>query len=326
MPSVAVIVVNWNGEGFLRGCLSSALGQSYKDLGVLVVDSGSTDGSVGLVRRDFPQIEVLAKGENVGFCKAFNEAYRSIESQYVLVLNSDTYLDRRFVEEAVCSMERDPEIGGVSGKLLRFNEKTIDSTGQFLRRDRGVCERGYNEEDMGRYEKEGYVFSVCGAVGFYRREMLEDTSISGECFDEDYFAFYEDLDMGWRANLFGWRCYYNPRAIAYHFRGGTSPKGFRKFLGGYEFVRRPKEMKFHILKNRYLTMVKNDSISGLLADLPFILKRELLLWPYVVLFCPSLLLRLPAIWSLVLKALRKREVIQRRRRADFSWVRGWIVS
>jgi len=325
MQSVSVIVINWNGEGFLKKCLSSVLSQSYRDLELLTVDSGSTDGSLNLLKREFPGLQVLAKKENIGFCKAFNEGCRRTKGEYVLALNSDTYLDPHFVEEAVGSMERDPEIGAISGKVLRFDGETIDSTGQFLRRDRGVFERGYNEKDTGRYEREGQVFSVCGAVAFYRREMLEDVSVGGEYFDEEYFAFYEDLDIAWRANLLGWRCFYNPRAIAYHSRGGTSPSTTKKFLGGYEFVRRPKEVKFHILKNRYLTMVKNESLASLLADLPLILSRELLLWGYVLIFCPALFLRLPAILCSALNAFGKRGTLQRRRRVSPSQIRGWIL-
>ncbi len=324
MSLVSVLVVNWNGREFLADCICSVLRQTHREIEIIVVDNGSRDGSVDVVREQFPEVTLIENEENVGFPRALNQAIAASHGSWVLVLNPDTYIDRRFVEEALESTRRDARIGGVSGKILRFDGETVDSTGQFLRRDRRVFERGYSEKDVGRFEREGYVFSVCGAVALYRREMLEDISTSGEYFDEDYFAFYEDLDVGWRANVLGWRCWYNPKAVAHHSRGGTSPSGRGRLWGRYEFVRRPKEIRYHILKNRYMTIAKNDTLASLLADLPVILLRELVLWGWVVLFCPALLLRLPAMWCSTLNAFKKRGVA-RRRRESVSQIRGWMV-
>jgi GT2 family glycosyltransferase len=312
MIRVSVIVINWNGKPFLNQCISSVLNQSFSDLELLVIDSGSTDGSVDSITREFSGIQVIGLRENLGFCKAFNLGVKTTRGKYVLLLNADTYLEPHFIEMAVERLEKDPAIGFLSGKTLRFDKKTIDSAGQYLGRDRRPVDRGYEEEDRGQYDEDSNTFSVCGAVAFYRRDMLEDCALLGEVFDEDYFAFYEDLDLGWRANLLGWKGVYVPGAIAFHFRWGSS--GFRGLKKRYGFLKRPLEVKFHLIKNRYMTMVKNDSLRGILRDLPWILLHEGKLWGSVLLFSPQLLFILPRSIPYLIRAYKKRFIIQRRKR------------
>jgi GT2 family glycosyltransferase len=309
---VSIIVINRNGKRFLSQCLFSVLRQTYPDIEVLVIDSGSCDGSLDLLRGEFSEVNVLAKMENIGFCKAFNEGVKRTRGEFVLLLNADTHLEPHYVEKVTSIMDKDPGLGSITGKVLRFDGKTIDSTGQFLGRDRRPMERGYNEDDRGQYDREETAFSVCGAVAFYRREMLEDCALLGEFFDEDYFAFYEDLDLGWRANLLGWRSLYHPRAIAYHYRWGT--EGYRGLKGRYGFLRRPLELKYHILKNRYMTMIKNDRLQGIFRDFPWILLFEGKLWGSVFIFSPQLLFFLPRSVPYLIKAFKKRYIIQRRKR------------
>jgi GT2 family glycosyltransferase len=326
IQKVSVIVVNWNGKDYLKGCISSVLAQSYGNIEVLVVDSGSTDGSVEFMKESFPNVEIVSLRENVGFCKAFNEGCRKSRGEYVLALNSDTLLDRRFVEEILRPMNDDPGTGAASGKILRFDRRTLDSTGQFIGRDRRPRERGYNETDRGRYEKRGTVFSVCGAVAFYRRKMLDQVALDGQYFDEDYFAFNEDLDLGWRAQLQGWKCAYVPGAIAYHERGGTAGRGNVVFslAGGRQFARRSSAIRYHIVKNRYMTIIKNDSLESLLADMPCILAFEALLWSFSALTSPLLLFKVPGMVREVLSALPKRKLVQSRRSVSYGYIRKGI--
>ena len=311
---VSIIVVNRNGKRFLARCLNSIFNQTYRDLDLWVIDSGSTDGSVDLLNKDFSQVRVLSSEKNMGYCKAFNWGLKMTRRRYVLLLNADTYLESDYVERAVQGMERDLTLGFLSGKILRFDGKTIDSAGQFLGRDRRPLDRGYNEEDRGQHEKEGEIFSVCGAVAFYRREMLTDCALRGEVYDEDYFAFYEDLDLGWRAGLLGWRGLYQPQAVAYHYRWGT--EGFQGVKGSYAFLRRPLELKYHLLKNRYLTMIKNDTLGDFLRDLPQILIFEGRLWGSILLFSPMIFFYLPLAFPFLLRAFKKRKILQKKGREN----------
>jgi GT2 family glycosyltransferase len=203
----------------------------------------------------------------------------------------------------------------VAGKVLRFDRRTLDTTGQILTRSRRVLERGYGEADKGQYDAPCEVFSVCGAVALYRRELIESVSLDGQFFDEDFFAFGEDFDAGWRARNMGWRCRYMPSAVAAHYRGGTqssSTGGGAK--RGSQMARRPPEIQAHIVKNRYLSMIKNERPSDFLVNLPFILLWDLRIWLYLIAFSPA---AIPILWrrrGLARRAFEKRRRMRMRLR------------
>jgi GT2 family glycosyltransferase len=196
-----------------------------------------------------------------------------------------------FIEELVKTVCLNDRIGMVSGKILRMDKITIDSTGLFLGKSRKPVERGFNQKDRGQYNKEGYIFGVSGAAAFYRRAMLEDIKDENGYFDQRYGMFYEDLDLAWRASKKGWRGYYTPKAIAYHKRGASAKASFPspRFFKKYSFVYLNNALKIRLIKNRYLTIIKNDSFWGIIFNLPFILTYEIKLYIYIILFSPKLL-------------------------------------
>jgi GT2 family glycosyltransferase len=198
----------------------------------------------------------------------------------------------------------------VSGKVLRKDAITIDSAGLFLSPWRTASERGYGSKDRGQFNKEEYIFGVNGAVAFYRREMLEAIKIESEYFDTDYHFFYEDLDVAWRARLFGWEGYYIPGAVAYHLRGGSvrPGKGVNK-----PYARRYLNNQLHLdlLKNRYLTLIKNESMADFILRLPFILLYDILAWAYILFFRPSLIIKFFSNLKYFSRALNKRKIIKR---------------
>ena len=325
-PTVSIIVINWNGERFLSRCLEAIREQTYPDIELFVIDNASSDGSVDLIKGDFPDVRLVENGANLGFCRAFNQGVRMARGEYVMPLNPDVFMTPTFIVEMVKAAESDRRIGSVTGKLLqnpagRFDrEEIIDSTGLFLDRRRRTYDRGQGEVDRGQYDSLPYVFGACGAAPLYRRAMLENIAIGGEFFDEDFFAYYEDADLAWRAQLLGWRCAYAPGAVAYHVRG--SGDTFRK--KGH----RPKDPagQIHALKNRYLMLVKNDAFSHLLLDLPWILANEVSRYIYMALFAPQLLRG--TIWwvSLFKSAWEKRRVILRRKVVSNAYIRQWFVD
>jgi GT2 family glycosyltransferase len=287
---VAVVVVSWNSAGFLQGCLDSVLGLEPAPAEILVVDNGSVDGSAALVRRRFPRIRMLELAENIGFCGANNLGIRRTTSPFVLVLNPDTTLEPDFLERLLPAFD-DPAVGMAAGKLFRFDRNILDSCGQLLARSRQPIDRGYGRPDSGEWDKDGEVFGVCGAAALYRRAMLESIADPGDCyFDESFFAFYEDLDLAWRARRLGWRAVYRHRAVGYHARGGSAEGGrnrrFAAMLG------RRQEIRFHIVKNRYLTILRNDTPRGYVANLPFILCRDIATLALILLRSPGVLARL----------------------------------
>jgi GT2 family glycosyltransferase len=351
---VSAVVVSWNCEVFLDACLTSLFAQTGGfPLEVVVVDNGSTDGSIPLVRERHPRATLVELGENRGFCAANNAGLAVAGGEHVLFANADLVLESDFVAAALGAFARDERIGLVGGKLLRFDRRTVDSAGQFMTRSRRVVERDYGLPDGPRTRAAGYVFSICGAALVCRRDMIEDISVGGEFFDESYFAFSEDLDIGWRARLAGWRAWYEPSAVAYHYRGGSErggtvhprrqdPDPARRGPAAERgvslhaaaerrapaLVRRSSALRFHILKNRWLTLIKNDDVRSILRDLPFILMRDLAMLGATLVLSPRILVRLLGSGRLVRGALgRRREFLARegrwgRRRAGAR--RAWV--
>lgn len=328
---ISIVVINWNGKKFLRECLESLRIQTCRDVEIIAIDNASTDGSQEWLQQETLD-RLFLNRENLGYCGGANQGICHTRGEFILILNPDVILEANFLERLIACAEQHPEVGIFCGKLLRFDRKTLDSTGQFLRKNLTPFERGYGEEDTGQYEQADYVFSSCGAVALYRRTMLEQIRLDGDYFDADYFAFYEDLDIGWRAQLLGWKAYYLPEAVAYHFRGGGLSEQSRPlswferipWIPRVSFTQKPHFIQRHIIKNRYLTILKNASWRVLLKGLPQILRLECLIWGYTLLERPSLLLVFWDVIKILPSAWRKRRHIQMRQAIPASEVLQYI--
>jgi GT2 family glycosyltransferase len=324
---VAVVVVSWNSVRFLPDCLDSLHRLERPPAELWVVDSGSTDGSARVAAERYPRARVVECGENVGFCRANNIGIRSSAAPFVLVLNPDTRLEPVFLERLLPAFE-DPRVGIAAGKLLRFDGTLLDSCGQMLARSRQPVDRGYGSPDRGQFDRDEEVFGACGAAALYRRSMLESIadpdgpspgSTSGRSepaeapseaggartyFDEAFFAFYEDLDLAWRARRQGWKAVYRHEAVGYHARGGSA-RGSRYARRFAAMLGRSPEIRFHIVKNRYLTLLRNDSVAGYLANVPFIWGRDLATLILLLLTSPGVL---PRLWGERRRFRRAREL------------------
>jgi len=278
---ISVVIANYNRKDLLKRCLDSVRGQSFKDIDLIVVDNGSADNSAKMVRSFYPEARLICNSENLFFCKAQNQGIEVAKGDFILSLNSDCVLDRDYLKKALETIKWDAEIGMVSGKILRADKKTIDSTGLFLGRNRKAIERGYGKRDNAQREKPGYVFGVSGACVFFRKDMLEDIKDRHGYFDERFGMYYEDLDLCWRAQKKGWKAYYNPKALAYHVRGGTAID--HAGVKGLNFPRLSNGLKKRYISNRYMCMRKNDSMWGVILNLPFILLYEMKMLGYLVL-------------------------------------------
>jgi len=326
---VSVIVVNWNHGRLLKDCLDALLAQEYPSTGlrasgqldVTVVDNGSTDGSPGWIARCYPDIHLLTFPDNRGFSRAFNQGACCTDSPYVLSLNPDVTVRPSFILEMVHAMTRDERVGMVAPKLLRADDPTVlDSTGLFIDRRRRPYDRGQGKVDRGQYDAQPYVFGACGAAALYRRAMLDDLALGGEYFDEGFFAYYEDADLAWRAQLRGWRCVYAPRAVATHARGWGDT--LRKKGRVAKTAQGPRLA----LRNRYLMTIKNDAPADFLVDLPRIMAAELPRLAYAALVAPEVLLGIPDLVRVWPSVLRKRRQIRSRRTVDETVVRRWFVA
>ncbi len=303
---ISVVIVTTGNREFLLGLLDSLQGQSLSPAETIVIDN-SADPSFGRwVLAAYPGIRLFIQPENLYYCHALNRGIGASSGEFVLCLNDDLVLEKRFLEEAVKGFFEAGRIGAVSGKVFRSDARTIDSTGLFLSPWRTAVERGYGRPDNGRFDKKELVFGASGAVAFYRRMMLEDIKTeSGQYFDETYHIFYEDLDVAWRAQRRGWKACYIPGAVAYHLRGGTVRRGRGT---SRPYARRYLDDRLHLdlIKNRYLTIIRNESAPGLLRYLACILLHDIVMWTYVLFFRPRLAMDFLCMLPLLKRALQNR--------------------
>ena len=228
-PLVSVVVVNWNGVVFVGECVASLLDQTYPNLEIIVVDNGSTDGSVDLVRREFGhRVTVLSHPTNVGFAGGNNLGIRAAKGAWIALLNNDAVADPRWVEALMTAAGRDPGIGMCASKVYVWGQAgVLDSAGLLLSADGIGRGRGRLEHDREEFDHEEEALLPSGCAALYRRAMLDHVGL----FDEDFFAYCEDSDLGLRGRLAGWRCRYVPTAVVHHrYSGSTSPySAFKAF-------------------------------------------------------------------------------------------------
>jgi GT2 family glycosyltransferase len=309
---VSVIIVTAGNNGYIRPLLDSLRSQTWNDCQAIVIDNSlDRDFSFGLAR-DYPEVKLCVSPENTLYCRALNKGIDQSRGDFILCLNDDVVLDNGFIENALKGFQSGEKIGMVSGKILRRDKKTLDSSGLFLSFARTARERGYGAEDKGQFNKAGYIFGVNGAAGFYRREMLEDTKLSGEYFDQDFGLFYEDLDLAWRAQALGWKGYYQPSAVAYHLRGGTARC---RGGAGKKFARLYLDdvLLFALMKNRYLAIIKNESLPGFLISLPFTAFYDIFAWGYILALRWRVLALFFSQGIPVAPALRKRAALNKKK-------------
>jgi len=319
LPSVSIIIVNWNHGQYLRKCLDLLFAQEYHLFEIFIVDNGSQDGSPNMIKDEYPGVKIWTFPDNRGFSKALNWGVNQTTSDFVVSLNPDVFVMRNFLQEMVNVMCQDESIGIVSAKLLRDDDSTtLDSTGLFLNHFRRPYDRGQGEIDSGQYDRTLQIFGACGAAALYRRSMLVDIAVEGEFFDEDFFTYYEDADLAWRAQMRGWNGRYAPRAVATHVRG--SGDTLRKVKTSTKNIDGPRLA----LRNRWLMTLKNDALRYLLLDFPFIFVMELSRLLYMAIFAPNALLGLKDILVGFRTALDKRNKIRGRMVIDDATLRPWF--
>ncbi len=224
MPDLAyVVVLNWNGKDFIRDCLKSVLHQTYPRYRLLVVDNGSTDGSREIIDGEFPEVKLVPLPENLHFARGTNAGIRAAlkdpECTHILTLNNDTRVDPEWVAELIRTAA---DAGMVASKLLMMDHpQMINSTGLTIAPDGSSLDRGWNQVDQGQYDRSEDVFGPTAGAALYRRDLIDKMGL----FDEEFVAYYEDVDLAWRARLAGWQACYAPRAVVYHKFSASQRRG-----------------------------------------------------------------------------------------------------
>jgi GT2 family glycosyltransferase len=336
---VQIQIVTWNSLKFLPDCLSSIFSQTYKNFNVLVIDNASNDGTIDFLLKNYPEVKIFRNNKNLGFATAHNQGIKLLkdnqEIEYILVINPDIILEPDFLKRLLSKMEEDKKIGAISGKIFKIytvepelNEKIktkiIDSTGLKISRSRKVFDRAEGELDKGEYDKEEEVFGLSAACVLYRLSALKDVKIDDEYFDSDFFAYKEDFDLSYRLRWRGWKLFYFPKAIAYHFRQVSGGKN--KI---FEIIRRRKERSYFVkylsYRNHLFTLIKNESFLNFLKDFFWIFFYELGKFFYLLLFEQKTLLALIEVFKKFPKMLKKRRVIMKNRKISSKEIRKWFI-
>lgn len=251
---VTIVIPNYNGLAFMEDCMAALEAQTCKEFEVLVVDNGSTDGSAQwLKEREIPTIFL---GENTGFSGAVNVGIRAAKTPYVILLNNDTKVHGDYVEAMVRAIERSPRIFSVSSKMIQmYHPELMDDAGDMYTVLGWAYQRGVGQPSGG-YRRPVKVFSACAGAAIYRREVFEEIGY----FDENHFAYLEDLDVGYRAKIFGYDNVYCPEAVVYHVGSGTSGSKYNSF-----------KVKLAARNNIYLNYKNMPALQLLLNAVPILL-------------------------------------------------------
>ena len=219
LSEVAVVVPNWNGADHLAACLDSLLAQSMT-CRIIVVDNGSVDGSLELLEK-YDGLEVILNQKNEGFTGGVNPGFQRAmddDIKYVATLNNDAVADKDWLKELTVAFDKNPRAAIATSKILDGAGKRIDSTGDYLSVWGLPYPRGRGETDLDRYDELTDIFAASGGASLYRVKALRQIGL----FDQDFFAYYEDVDLSFRAQLAGWKVRYVPAAVVYHQIGATS--------------------------------------------------------------------------------------------------------
>ncbi len=219
MTAVTVVVPAFNGRSWLPGLFASLRTQTLAPAELIVVDNGSQDGTLAWLAAEAPGARVLAQGRNTGFAVAANRGLLAARSGFVALVNTDVELAPDWLELMAARLAAEPRSASVACKMVRLAQTSVlDDCGDVLRRD-GACEqRGSGRPDDGRWDAPGEVFGACAGAALYRRGAVADVG----AFDERFFSYLEDVDLALRLALAGWRCAYEPRAVARHANAGSS--------------------------------------------------------------------------------------------------------
>jgi GT2 family glycosyltransferase len=218
-PQITVIIPNWNGRALLPVCLSSLARQSVRDFAVLLVDNGSEDDSVAFVREHFPFVKCLILPENRGFVAAVNAGIGACASPWLFLLNNDTEVEEHCLERLLAATKLYTGTDSFALKMVNFHDRAIlDGAGDAALRAGVGYRLGTMEQDQGQYEEDRPVFGACAGAALYSRRLFDQIGL----FDEDFFAYLEDVDVNFRACRAGLKCRYLAKAVVYHVGSASS--------------------------------------------------------------------------------------------------------
>lgn len=261
MCKTTVVIPNYNGINYIDECLKSLRTTTIK-VDIIVVDNGSTDGSRELVLEKYKEVHVISLEKNTGFCHAVNVGIEAAKTPYVYLLNNDTTVSADAIEVIEKDMDNSPKAFSIQSKMVKMQDpSTVDSAGDLY------CALGWayaigKDKKAKNYQGKHRVFSSCGGATLYRKEILEKIGV----FDEKHFAYLEDVDLGYRANIFGFENYANMDSVIYHAGSGFSGSRYNEFK------------VTHSARNSIYLIYKNMPFLQVVLNFPFLMAGYLIKW------------------------------------------------
>ncbi len=304
---------------------------------ILVIDNGSVDESVAWMQANVPQAYVLRNNRNLGFCRAHNQGFRLANTKYVLCLNQDVVLDTKWIATSVRILEEHPKIGALGGVTVRselddtsltgvVDSGIIDSTGIVVNRSRHAVDRdsGLKLSELNR--EAGSVFGLNAACIVFRVAALESIRYKDEFFDDDFFAYKDDVDTSWRLRRAGWDCWFDPSLIAYHHR---SVRG-RDTAGSVQLARQHRRRTllntWYSYRNHLLLLIKNETPATFWPDALWILWYELRKFIFLLLTKPKALTAWRDVFRLSAVMRRKGRLARAQQACSPQTIRTWFIS
>lgn len=254
MAKTTVVIPNYNGIKYVEDCLSSLYAGTVVPE-IIVVDNGSADGSLSLIKEKFPKVRLIEFQQNTGFCKAVNTGIRASSTEYVLLLNNDTVVDADMIRYLEAALDGKPDVFSAAARMISLHEpEKLDGAGDFYCALGWAYSRG-KDKPADSCLKEDRIFSACAGAALYRREVFEKIGY----FDENHFAYLEDMDIGYRANIYGYDNRYAPDAKVYHAGSAVSGSRHNKFKVSLSS------------RNSIYLIYKNMPLLQALLNLPFLI-------------------------------------------------------
>jgi GT2 family glycosyltransferase len=304
-PELTVAVLSYNGRHLLEVILPSLARQHFRDFEVVVVDNGSSDDTQAWLRESWPDVEIISLPNNVGVSAALNVCAGAGRGELVALFNNDLELAPDCLGELVQALGEHPDAGWAGAKLVNFQHREIlDGAGDVYHWTGAAGRRGHGELDRGQYDEPRQIFGACGGAAIYRRSVLQDVGP----FDEDFFAFYEDVDWSLRAQLAGYSCRYSPSAVVYHMGSATLGSGLTDFL------------RYQMWRNSIWVIAKNLPLRAVIRHRSALVRGQRSTLEAA--FNDRKLGVLFRAWRDALvglpRILRKRRAVQRKRRIDWG--------
>lgn len=327
MSRVTVVQVIYNNKKFIKPVFDAIFSQTFKDFNVVAVIAGNEDGGKEFLAENYPGVEIIDPGYNIGFAAGHNLVFEKYPSKFFQLVNPDMIMEPNYIEEMVKVFEGDGKVGAATGKLYKIpesgimnyelwkrdvkaSERILDTTGVTISKSGRARDRGQHEVDKGQYDGDKNLMAVSAAGAMYRGSALLATSYKlqakSEFFDTDFHSYWEDVDLAWRMSNAGWKCVFVPSAVGYHGRGAGSSRG--GYLHFVDFIKHHRTLPSRILqlnyKNHIFMYIKNSPWFY-----PQFFIREFFMLIYIIIFETRTLKIVPEIFRLLPKMWEKRKRI-----------------